>query len=119
MATSRWKKYTLILAAIGAATLAIGNIRVAVPAKFQGLLVAQGRIAHCDFQRLGRHDSKFYVGITLNAPNTPLLRLNAERSERVRYETMCARKPEVRITYHAVKRVFGPVRFWINHVTVG
>ena len=112
-------KYALVFAALVAAALVFGTVKLEVPPHLQGELFAQGRIEQCEFQRIGRHGGQFFMGVTLDAPGAPYLRFNAASSERDRYEAMCARKPQVRITYHAIKRLAGPVRFWILHVAEG
>lgn len=102
------------------AVLVVGNIKISVPSELQGTLMAQGRIAHCDFQNIGgRHGSEFFLGITLDTPGAPYLRFSTRRAERDRYKKMCSRKPEVEIAYRAVKRVIGPVRFWIEQIEEG
>lgn len=113
----RWKKYAVACAAAMAAVLAVGAIKVDVPTDLRGTLVAEGRIVHCDFQRIGRRGGEFFMGVTLDTPGVPLLRFNGPSSERSRYEAMCTRQPDVRIAYHAVKRVLGPVRFWIDDLS--
>ena len=110
-------KYALILVALVLVALVYGTVKLDVPPHLQGTLIAQGRIDKCEFQRIGRHGGEFFMGVTLDAPETPYLRFNAPSSERDRYEAMCARKPAVRITYHAVRRILSPVRFWIQQVT--
>ena len=119
MLPSRWKTYALIAGAVVLAVLLVGTIKIDVPPNLQGALVAQGHITHCDFQRIGRHGGEFFMGVTVDTPGTPILRFNAPNSKRGGYEAMCARKPAIRVTYHAVKRIFGPVRFWIDHVAEG
>ena len=112
-------KYALAFAALVAAALVFGTVKLKVPPHLQGQLLAQGRIEQCEFRRIGRHGDQFFMGVTLHTPGTPYLRFNAPSSERDRYEAMCARKPTVRITYHAIKRLLGPVRFWIQDVAEG
>ncbi len=117
MVTPRRKKYVLAAVAAMVGVLVIGTIKIEVPRHLQGELVAHGRITHCDFRRLGRHGGEFFMGVTIDSAGTPYLRFQGRSAEKHRYEAMCARRPAVRITYHAVKRVFGPVRFWIDRVS--
>ncbi|MBD9480507.1 hypothetical protein [Pseudoxanthomonas sp. PXM02] len=109
----------MIFAVVVIAILMIGAIKTDVPAHLQGSLVIQGRIVDCDFQQIGRRGGDFFMGIRLDEPAAPYLRFNGRRSERSVYEALCARKPTVRVTYHAVKRIIGPVRFWIDDVVEG
>lgn len=98
------------------ALLFIGIIEIDVPPHLQGELATQGRISDCDFRRLVRHGGEVFVGMTIDTPGAPYLRLQARSEDREKYEAMCARRPLVRVTYHAVQRVFGPVRFWIDRI---
>jgi hypothetical protein len=111
------KKYLYALGALAVGLLAIGNIKIDAPASLRGKLEAQGRITDCDFQGLGRYNSQFFMGVTLDTPGTPLLRFNGPSRERKTFEAMCSRKPAVRVYYHAIKRVLGPVRFWIDNIS--
>ena len=81
------------------------------------MLEAQGRVTDCEFRDLGRYNSQFFMGVTLDTPSTPYLRFNGPARERKDYEAMCSRKPAVHVYYHAVKRVLGPVRFWIDRIS--
>ena len=113
----RWKWLTRGGAISVAILMLVSIIKVEVPANLRGPLVAHGRISHCDFQSIGLRGGEFFLGVTLDAPEAPYLRFNARISEREFYEDLCARKPTVRITYRAIKRVLGPVGFWIDRVT--
>jgi hypothetical protein len=113
------KKFAWAFAALVAAALVFGTVKLEVPPHLRGELVAQGRIKECEFQRIGRHGGEFFMGVTLETPGSPYLRLNGPSSERATYEALCARKPVVRITYRAIKRLAGPIRFWILNVAEG
>ena len=104
----------MICAISAVAVLFIGIIRVDVPPEFRGTLVAQGRITHCDFERI--RGGQFFMGVTLDTPGVPYLRFNAASSERGTYEAMCARRPKVHVTYHAIKRLLGSTSFWIQQI---
>ena len=117
---SRWKRYLLVGAICLVAVLVVANTKTNVPAEPQGTLNARGRVSECDFQNIGgRHGSQFFLGITLDTPGTPYLRFNGNRAEREKYEELCSRKPEVKITYRAVQRVIGPLRFWVEQIHEG
>ncbi|GAB2513294.1 hypothetical protein GCM10027084_28890 [Pseudoxanthomonas sangjuensis] len=115
--TRAGKKYLYGAVAIALGLLAIGNIRIDAPEGLRGTLEAQGRVTNCEFRGLGRYSSQYFMGLTLDTPSTPYLRFNGPTKERKNYEAMCSRKPVVHVYYHAVKRVFGPVRFWIDRIS--
>ena len=117
MRTFRTKRrWALVIGATALSVLVIGTIKVSVPPHLEGQFTAQGQISQCTFKAIGRGGGEFFMSVTLDAPTTPLLRFNGSSSQRDSYEGMCDRKPVVRVTYHAVKRIIGPVRFWIDHV---
>ena len=111
----RGKSWRFWVAAGVIAMAGISVIEVEPPAHLRGVMEVHGRIAGCEFQNISGGD--FFMGVTVDVPETPLLRFNVPRSQRADHEALCARNPEVRIRYHAVKRVFGPVRFWITSIT--
>ena len=113
------KKYALAFAALVAAALFFVTVKLEVPPHLQGDLVANGRIEQCEFHSIGRHGGEFFMGVELDTPGIPYLRFNGPNSERENYEALCARRPVVRITYYAIKRVAGPIRFWISNVAEG
>ena len=109
-----WNRNVLVLSATALALLLVGNIKIEPPSDLQGKLVTEGRIIECDFGRI--RGSSFFLGLKLDIPEAPYLRLNAKNRSRGRYEDMCRRLPRVRVDYHAVKRVVGPVRFWVSRI---
>ncbi len=95
--------------------LGVSNIRVEPPLAFQGVLNESGSIRECEFKRLTKHSDKFFVGIVL-VSSEKTFRVNANHDERAYYESICNSKPVVDIQYHAVKRLMGPLRFWVDNV---
>ena len=93
----------------------IANIEVEAPADVRGPHVARGRLVACEFS--GVSGGNFFVGMTLDTPGLPHLRHNPPNTQRSQYEAMCQRKPQVKVTYQAKKRLVGPVRFWITDIT--
>ena len=116
MSATLRKKLVLSCGVVAAALLFISIIEVDVPPHLRGELVTQGRVSDCDIRRIGRHGGEIFVGISLATPDAPYLRVQAPSEERDRYEALCARRPVVEITYHAVQRVYGPVRFWVDRI---
>jgi hypothetical protein len=100
------------LAAIGAVSL----IEVDVPPEFSGELRATGQIIECEFRSIGLRGGDVFVGIRLGNPAQPLLRLNAPAGDRSKYEALCTRRANVAVSYRAVQRIFGPLRFWVHEL---
>ncbi|OOG49802.1 hypothetical protein B0E50_04220 [Rhodanobacter sp. C01] len=102
------------------AVLSIINIKRDPPPELQGSLFAHGHIVQCNFENLSRsNNSQFFLGITLDAPSAPYLRLNPNNSERGKYESLCQRKAAVHVTYQAIQRLVGPIRFWVKDIVEG
>lgn len=115
---AKYKKSMIITIAVVALLLGglgIANIRIAVPPEYQGSFEISGKILNCDFSGLSKHSSKFFVGIVLQ-DSDKIFRLNPLHRERKNYETLCENKTDVLIKYHAVKRLVGPIRFWVDSV---
>jgi len=105
-----WGWRLLIAFSVLMAALAIATIRTELPPDLRGTLVVQGRISHCEFQPIR---GGFFMGVRLDTAGAPYLRLNGARSQRSRYEALCARSPVVRVFYRAQQQLVGPMSFWI------
>jgi hypothetical protein len=110
------KKYAVPVGAALAAFGALSIIEIDAPPEFSGELRATGQIIECQFRSIGLRGGDVFVGIRLNSPTQPLLRLTAPAGDRSKYETLCARKANVVVSYRAVQRVFGPLRFWVHEI---
>ncbi|MEN8135115.1 MAG: hypothetical protein ABFS18_06205 [Thermodesulfobacteriota bacterium] len=108
-------KYIYCIAAIVVGLLAIGNIRLEPPSELRGTLITEGKINECDFRKF-RKRMRFFVGITLDNQSSPYLRTDPLHKEKKRFKALCESKPQVRISYHAVKRLRGSISFWIDEI---
>ena len=78
---------------------------------------APGSIERCDFMKLGTWGFQVFVGIELNDPETPYIRVNIPHTERPQYETWCKNKSEVTILYKIkrTKRKLGTT-YWAEDI---
>lgn len=114
-------KVFLFLALI-AISLTVINIEVDPPPQYRQPMFAEGRIRQCEMAGISSRKvdaaglGKHFVGLTLDSPDTPLLRVNIPSDQLPWYESVCTRKARVRVEYTAKKRLVGPVRFWIQGI---
>jgi hypothetical protein len=102
----------VVLATIGA----ISAIDVDAPPELLGELRTTGQIVECEFRSVGLRGGQEFIGVKLNDPALPLLRISAPVGNRSRYEALCTRKANVNVLYRSVRRAFGPLRFWVHEI---
>jgi|SaaInlStandDraft_7_1057024.scaffolds.fasta_scaffold172723_1 hypothetical protein len=111
------KKYLpLIILVLFGVALTIANIPVELHEELKGKFEVSGKIDSCEFSSLNENSSQFFVGIKVVDDNVPVLRINPYKSERSVFEDLCERKIAIQVTYHAKKRLYGPVRYWIDTI---
>ncbi|GAA5446259.1 hypothetical protein Misp06_04473 [Microbulbifer sp. NBRC 101763] len=94
---------------------ALINMPVELPTEHRGEFSVVGKIDSCDFKGLTRHSPKFFVGIALQ-DSEEIYRVNPLHKERKFYESICSSKSYVHIKFRAIKRLVGPIRFWVTHI---
>jgi hypothetical protein len=96
-------------------SLTIANIPLELPEELQGQFEASGRIDSCEIANFsGNNTRKFSVGIKLDDKSIPVLRINPIHAERTIFEEICRTRVGIRVKYHAKKRVYGPITYWID-----
>jgi hypothetical protein len=95
--------------------LSIANLRVDLPEEYIGQHSIKGKIQNCEIKDLGKSSYKFFVGVSLESSDK-VYRINPEKKEKSKYEFICTSKQSVTINYHAVKRLIGPVRLWVDSI---
>ncbi|AWF80761.1 hypothetical protein BTJ40_08040 [Microbulbifer sp. A4B17] len=93
------------------------NIPMELPPEHQGIFEVTGKVESCSFRSLTKNSSKFFLGIVL-AGSEKIYRMNLKYKERYFYESLCKSKARVNIRYHAVQRLIGPIRFWVDSIEV-
>lgn len=76
-----------------------------------------GRIRSCDIKAYGgRYGKSFlFVGINLQANDTPYLRWNTDKKKRNEVERMCQEFRQIKVVYTAKRTLLRPtVTFWID-----
>jgi hypothetical protein len=90
----------------------ITSIEVDLPPELQGQFEVTGKIDSCDIS--GLRGGKLFVGIKLEDESVPILRLNTYRATRSTFEEICEQKKTISAKYHAIKRVWGSVIYWVD-----
>jgi hypothetical protein len=111
-----WKSWLIYAGMAVFAVVLVGNIETTPPESLRNPVVVQSRIMSCDFRKLTRHSSEFFVGLNLEKKGVPYLRANPKNRERKLYEAWCDQQTKVLIVYKAKTRILGPVRFWIKDI---
>ena len=113
---SRVKRSLFVIAGVLAVTLAVGQIKIDPPSELQGGLHVSGKITNCEFDQMLRPSSIFFVGVSLDTAGSPYLRANPKHRERAFYESLCQGRANVNVRYRAVRRLMGPIRYWISDI---
>ncbi len=113
-------KLKLAVSFLALALLALGivSIKRPVPPELRGQLHARGRLVTCDIHALNKMSREFFVGMTVDAPNVPMIRANPELAERASWEKLCALRPTLDVYYHAQHLLIGDIKFWLDRYEV-
>ncbi len=86
-----------------------------LPENEQGIKTISGAILSCDLQELGSFGRTIFLGIELDIPDSPYVRMNFPSDERAQYEGLCEEGASVTIRYKAKRTELRPeITYWVE-----